>query len=138
MNLIIDGTTEDGTFQGGANRPPFIVFDIDSQLVMGGYFLTYQAAEHWKELLESMMHLASHRPATAGDACTVLEQWADNDKNAAAVGEALAELLQLKKWGECYPTMRGQANERGLARKVLALFTDAVFAELLATYTPKP
>lgn len=126
MNLIIDGTTEDGTFQGGANKPPFVVFDIDSQLVMGGYFLTYQAAAHWKDQLESLYRQAGQRPATPQEACTLLEEWADNDKNAEAVGEALADLLQLKKWGECYPTMKGQANVRGLARKVLAEFANKV------------
>lgn len=42
--LVIDGTAEDGTYQGDAESPPFAVFNVDRQENVAGPFDTMAAA----------------------------------------------------------------------------------------------
>lgn len=42
--LVIDGTAEDGTYQGDADAPPFVVFNVDRQQVVAGPFETMSEA----------------------------------------------------------------------------------------------
>lgn len=43
--LVIDGTADDGTYQGDANKPPFVVFNVDKQTNVAGPFYSMRRAK---------------------------------------------------------------------------------------------
>lgn len=50
-NVVIDGTAEDGTFQGDGEQPPFALFSPDLQENIGG---PYAEREHANAALGAM------------------------------------------------------------------------------------
>lgn len=42
--LCVDGTAEDGTYQGDGESAPFVVFDIEAQCNLPGEYDTREAA----------------------------------------------------------------------------------------------
>ena len=43
-HLIVDGTAEDGTYQGDGELPPFVIYNVDKQENLPGYYPTRQNA----------------------------------------------------------------------------------------------
>lgn len=53
--LTVDGTAEDGTYQGDGEHAPFVIFNITQQTNLDGYYQTRQEAEQALEQINRNM-----------------------------------------------------------------------------------
>ena len=45
IRYVVDGTSEDGTFQGDGENAPFVIFDVNEQTNWPGEYVTREKAE---------------------------------------------------------------------------------------------